>query len=682
MRANTPRWHRKRSLSVVGALAIGIVLAAGPSRAQAQQSCSPDVVERWRQAEHEQLGIVVPDKDGFVGARAARHKTTSGLLNVLNPGGKANWYPVDGRRHTLCGELNYWSVFKGPDGDEMDFHPKLTVAPRYSYLLEEAPEWTGNKAGECPARDGACMFGEVTPPAAFLDEFFRPLPDVPTFLDCNPRTSPACKPTTITKGRVCASGPWVMEDFHGWWPEIHPAEIIWGREGDAVAVYAIDDRSGRFKSPDDYLPVRRRDITDGSYVAAEHRAWKPWVQSGSTRTISLAWAADAARDVRFVLADGNDPFVTLRAAVSPDHDLVVETNLPESRVVLPAASEACLDDGRLIGFVDVKMSSPVGEGMSKLSIKGPLRLPEDEGATAPSHVARSAPAAAAPCSDARLEASLLAVEGSPLRSPEPLNDASLRSYWGLEQGRMSWSASERQRLLIQLTYLSAATPEAHCLDVLNKSLLDGTAKVEASWAVEIKRVETGGKPFVLAAASGPRQVAAEFFSSPGIRLVVPDPAVSYRLAKGAAANQLRAQVTFPNWGSLPPQTALYIPTIAVKLTAVFTDGESRRGVFSREFVSRSPRLGPGILEREVWPDALLGIALARARADDPSVTRALLEDHWRLDLIKGDRPTSRRYARELRLAGLRSVEDGDVDPEELGRLMSMTLAWARSLKEP
>ncbi|MEO8360822.1 MAG: hypothetical protein ABI672_12395 [Vicinamibacteria bacterium] len=565
----------------------------------------------------------------------------------------------------------------------MDLHPKVEVTGDYEYLLREPPEWQRDGSEDCPSKANKCMFGEVTPPLSFLEDFFASFPTIPKLKSCDLDTGPKCEPNRLRTGRVCAYGPWVMEDFHGWWPEIHPAEVTWGRDGDFVVVQQLSDQSGRFRRTDDYLEVRRSDLATRPYLQSEVRAWRPWVDPTTTRRISVAWSRQDTQPPMVSLVAGRGSVRELRKPLASGDDLVVSTDLPTTSIAWPDASAICVHEGRTLGYLDVMLPPPGKDGSSVLKINAPVSIANAADSERPTGVkpARNSVEESTPCGDARIEASLIAVEGAFLPHQQPVDDRLLRAEWGIDAAVHGWRYSESQRALVELRYASEATPEHPCIDELNLELSEGRARLEADWAIKIKQIEPGGPPFTVAEVAGPRQVALALYSRATVRMNAQKEAEVRGLDSSSPRNRLRVQLYFPNWRSLPPPQQLFLPTLSVTVQARFRDSVGRLGAFERAFISRAPLLGPGILERDVWPDTLLGIVIANARRYASGATQALLEAQWRFEILGGELADSksRRLARELRLTGLRSLEDGDIDQDELRQILDLSADWARSL---
>lgn len=225
----------------------------------------------------------------------------------------------------------------------------MQPATEYTYLLHEAPEWLEKKPEDCPSRAKACMFGAVTPAAPFLKELFDPFPEIAKLKSCDLDSDPKCEPKRLRSGRICTYGPWVMEDFHEWWPEIHPAEIIWGREGNSVLVQQLSDRSGRFQKGDDYLKVRESDLRARGYLQSEMRTWRPWGEPTTARRVSVAWATANSDPVNVSLISGQGLARDLRRVLASGMELVVSTDLPSDAIVWPGPSDVCVQGDRTLG---------------------------------------------------------------------------------------------------------------------------------------------------------------------------------------------------------------------------------------------------------------------------------------------------------------------------------------------
>ena len=243
-----------RSVSLSIFLILGVV---GSSAAQSAQRCDAAAQDALWSVAKDTMGLFVVDAGRKIGGASSIVKfDEKGGLAFLNPvlGG---FHPVSGFKEMACGKLEKWTVHALGD-NERDLHPHIDLSDHFTHLLSDPPRGKPS-TDTCPG----CIFGEVTVPPEF-DWFWRG-PKTPPLHngsnDCGPG-APTCREKTIeisTGADFCVYGPWVMEKSHGYWPEIHPAQVFWGQTPAYTELYLVDDVSQRFEQKRhfkwDYLAV-------------------------------------------------------------------------------------------------------------------------------------------------------------------------------------------------------------------------------------------------------------------------------------------------------------------------------------------------------------------------------------------------------------------------------------------
>ncbi|WAJ34395.1 hypothetical protein OUO20_05525 [Arthrobacter sp. FX8] len=200
----------------------------------------------WKKISESQLGIAVKDPDGHdIGMGAA--KRSFGPFSV--PG----YTPVDGKKHTLVGEVDRYAFFNpAGSGAEADFNILIAPDPAYMYILDDVVvKMTKKEREDLHARtrgpSGFCVECEITPDEAYYSN--------PWFPNNNDRKSP------LVGKKLGLYGPWVGDGGHSRRPEIHPCEVIWwkrrsgaifGVKHDEWRILVLQDDSNRFDRSGDY----------------------------------------------------------------------------------------------------------------------------------------------------------------------------------------------------------------------------------------------------------------------------------------------------------------------------------------------------------------------------------------------------------------------------------------------
>jgi hypothetical protein len=280
----------------------------------------------------------------------------------------ANWFPVDGHKHTLCGPIHRFEVYDGL-GDEIDHNHFVVPNASHAFILQEALSSLGQDVQDCGSPNN-CMEAEVTPDGAFFGNpwFFRDT------------SLPAGASSVLTGREGCFYGPWVIEWAHGDRPEIHPSELAWWKSEstgpkDVFRLFVLQDDSHRFvrwASPpmDAEFRIAFETPVDGpeqTFDVFEEDAWKRNVLT-SQDPPSL-WDADDDTTHTLVL-DGRT-LIVANERQTRDDDIGVRFR------------ELCQDGGRLRGYVSLRtrvgLNMSGSEGFHSLRVE---RLPAGSGSLA------------------------------------------------------------------------------------------------------------------------------------------------------------------------------------------------------------------------------------------------------------------------------------------------------------
>jgi hypothetical protein len=242
-----------------------------------------------------------------------------------------NWYPIDGRKVTLCGkQAKAPEVHPGPL-HEYDWNIFITPHDRFFDLLQQ-PAWLFDaKIESC--NGVPCMEAEVTPPRKYR---------TPTqFLN----------PTNGQLPDICVFGPWVRETAHGSRPEIHPMEMLWTREekNGLHRLLAVEDRSKRFDRTTDYwFGSPRSEAVDG---------WRPWTATGRSK-FQIAVRVPSGGPTTFSLEQAQP------IPPEPRHQVLGSASLPDGTLLRVSTSSAtdtqvelrpvCSADGQVHFWLDVE----------------------------------------------------------------------------------------------------------------------------------------------------------------------------------------------------------------------------------------------------------------------------------------------------------------------------------------
>ena len=242
--------------------------------------CDVRRMVRWRLTQDEALGVQGRDPT-LVADRMGTSKATRAWA------GK-NWYPVDGRKHILCGKLSKFRFYDGW-GDEADWNNYFIPGDGFRYLIEYVrPRMTtvltrdpttgqfvaSDSWHDCEGGTNNCLEAEITPDEHFYQNPWFPKPSGASF-------------SPLTGQTLCTYGPWVYEEAHGDRPEIHPSELYWWKNfpppsvaSAAWTLLLVQDDSNRFDRP-------RSFSGDGRFPG-----WRPWSSFPRSGEFSIAFEAD------------------------------------------------------------------------------------------------------------------------------------------------------------------------------------------------------------------------------------------------------------------------------------------------------------------------------------------------------------------------------------------------------
>jgi hypothetical protein len=269
--------------------------------------------DRWKRLHDHQLDLDVIDPDGHDIGLAGVHRRPASFfpdwVKVIGPGSAfivtlaqrlrfGGWWPVDGFRHVLVGQLDHYAFFNPrSSGDEAHFNIFIQPDPAFRRLMDEVKDLmtdetehylelarrvnqgtshpsdvpfpvgdpppvvaTGYPLTELhrcrrvtqpkdpkPGEGVFCIECEVTPDQKYYDNVW-----FPTHVDSSP----------LVGRTMGVYGPWVRDYAHGGRPEIHPCEVIWWRNGSLDdpsrqphvlwRIIVLQDDSNRFDSRSDY----------------------------------------------------------------------------------------------------------------------------------------------------------------------------------------------------------------------------------------------------------------------------------------------------------------------------------------------------------------------------------------------------------------------------------------------
>jgi len=245
--------------------------------AESCRECSPAEIEALEDTVEDSLGVTAVDPVGHkIGTYAAKWGPGGWGLGQLFRG--KNWYPYSQYKQTCCGELvDYGVTTSGRfTPDEMDWNIFIRPDDKYKYLVDDALR-TRSDDDEFHYRNGKPVVeAELTPDSTFYDNIY---------FNINSKSSSL----TGRRLKICAYGPWVGDEYHNKRPEIHPAELIWWKDGTDGPwhLMVLQDDSNRFDRTGDFaVPVKRQ---GNVFVPNPPSYWRPWAKYPRTGTFMLAF---------------------------------------------------------------------------------------------------------------------------------------------------------------------------------------------------------------------------------------------------------------------------------------------------------------------------------------------------------------------------------------------------------
>lgn len=310
-----------------------------------------DWYDEWQDASKNSLDVAVLDP---VGHQIVRSGLTPPVANATLRG--KNWYPNGWEKETLCGTVDRFGITVADfaSKDEWDWNVQIIPKPpRYTgFITNLQPqlkdgkrynlkEWFPSKisnpaycdsgnpcyfrvkkydqlqgeyfdfqycgvgAAPCPKdqeRFPLLVEAEVTPTEGLRNNrWFSPV--YKTSQDGTGGTYEYLAGGKTTIKELCAYGPWVREENHGYKPEIHPAEAFWWREGTPgqyrYFLMQVQDDSERFSKPTNFSGASTCLQPDGAgfcsdYVVRPEIAswWHPWAEPPRVGQFRIAFEVD------------------------------------------------------------------------------------------------------------------------------------------------------------------------------------------------------------------------------------------------------------------------------------------------------------------------------------------------------------------------------------------------------
>jgi hypothetical protein len=190
--------------------------------------------------------------------------------------GVHTWYPVTGFKETVCGSLRRFSrgcvsLFKRGllaecdlnNDIELDDKDALRVPLELLRCQDARPMGLGERRPMCSEMSAGVLHTEITPPP----QLRKPLSQLWDQWGWWRES---------VGGRMCVYGPLVLDAAHGFASEVHPAELMWWRQGRSPhRVWTLlwqQDASTRFDEADNFALRRTPDSS-----------WRPWADAKALR---------------------------------------------------------------------------------------------------------------------------------------------------------------------------------------------------------------------------------------------------------------------------------------------------------------------------------------------------------------------------------------------------------------
>lgn len=225
-----------------------------------------DIVEKYQGMKG--INPTAPSTYDLIGSR----KYNGGLSGMISPAWGENWYPIRVEKQILTGLFYRFGVYNF--GDESDWNIHILPDPGFEYFVSEAipyrqSNWHGFSDDWNTTDDGRyTVEAEITPDERRYG---------------NPWFNNNTMNSHLVGKKLSVYGPFVREEAHGNWPEIHPCEQIWWKEGnDVTMVLLVIDDSNRFNDDGDFS---KRKVSTSDY--------KPWaLEKGQEAELSIAFEID------------------------------------------------------------------------------------------------------------------------------------------------------------------------------------------------------------------------------------------------------------------------------------------------------------------------------------------------------------------------------------------------------
>lgn len=280
------------------------------------------------------INPAAPSTYGLIG----NHKFSGTILSAGNPAVGENWYPIRTEKQMLSGVFHDFGVANF--GDESDWNIHILPDAGFEDFIADAIPYrsetiVGNDDWDTSADGRFLVEAEITP-----DERRYGNP----WFNNREASSP------LLNKRLTVYGPFVGEEAHGRRPEIHPAEQIWWRDGDAMVILLVNDDSNRFNDAGDY--ATRRAVTP----------FVPWTQEKAQQAeLSLAFELDPTRAGLYMSVQPLDTFNFVRDAAFPDaaanHPIA---NSYRGNTVLAVDQAASIDSFLGVTFRDICLNRGKG----------------------------------------------------------------------------------------------------------------------------------------------------------------------------------------------------------------------------------------------------------------------------------------------------------------------------------
>lgn len=292
---------------------------------------------------------------------------------VFNSTFGENWYPIRTAKQHLTGLVYRFGIANY--GDESDWNIHIVPDPGFRDLIADAlPYRTANWHGFFDEWD-VTPDGHITIEAEITPDEHR---------YGNPWFNNFTGKSTLINRRITVYGPFVREEAHGNWPEIHPCEQLWWKEGDnTYKVLLLNDDSNRFDDRADTVVYQngKYETRPGDYTARRvttygYQPWSPnrnqeaelWVAFEINPALGGMKMDVQALDKYNIFQSGSFADVTEGDKYSISYQGNIVLTVQESPALDPFTSisfkNVCFNTatGMLQGYVAIKTSVGNGNG--------------------------------------------------------------------------------------------------------------------------------------------------------------------------------------------------------------------------------------------------------------------------------------------------------------------------------